>query len=135
MEKKCGRCKHIKPHDSFTKDNSRPLGLSNNCKECDKDRRSKAHNKNPDKRKTYKLKHLFGITLEQKMEILAKQNSVCAICKGQKPSSPEGWNLDHSHKSGKIRGVLCGNCNHGLGFFKDSKENLLSAILYLERTS
>jgi hypothetical protein len=70
----------------------------------------------------------FNITRQEYNKTWMQQNGVCAICK----ISCDGiLHLDHSHKSGKFRGLLCSNCNKGLGFFKDNPETLVSAILYL----
>lgn len=57
-------------------------------------------------------------------------DEVCAIC-GAEPST-RALAIDHCHDSGKIRGLLCTRCNIGLGYFKDSIENLTKAIEYLE---
>ncbi len=76
-----------------------------------------------------KLKH--GLPLEKYEEILAQQNSICAICKVKLLSSGSGTHLDHSHKTGKLRAFLCTNCNRGLGHFQDNIENLLAAVDYL----
>lgn len=54
------------------------------------------------------------------------QRKVCAIC-GQKAR----FHIDHDHATGKVRGLLCGNCNRGLGSFQDSPDLMLAAITYL----
>lgn len=73
-------------------------------------------------------KYRHGITDEQFVNMLNNQNYQCAIC-GDKITHSS--HLDHDHKTGKIRGVLCPYCNHGLGEFKDSIFNLSKAIDYL----
>ena len=77
-----------------------------------------------------KLIKKFGITLEHFNLMLKNQNNKCAICKKE-----ECRNLavDHDHKTGKIRGLLCLNCNTGLGSFKDNLDLLLKAINYLKK--
>ena len=79
----------------------------------------------------YHRKWRFGITLEQTKTLwIAQDKGKCVICKKQL-----NWfrmHVDHDHKTGKVRGLLCGNCNLALGLLKDSKESLLSAIHYLE---
>lgn len=82
------------------------------------------------------LRKHYKITLEEYQEMFNKQNGLCAIC------NEEGFAIavnqrqliviDHCHGSGKIRGLLCHNCNRGLGLFKDSIDNLNNAIRYLE---
>lgn len=75
----------------------------------------------------------YGITPEIYEELLQKQNGVCAICK-QKCNYKSRLSIDHSHVTGKVRGLLCGNCNTSIGKFQDNIEVLKSAISYLERT-
>lgn len=70
----------------------------------------------------------YGLSLLEYNEMFESQGSVCAICK--KPSD-KPYHIDHNHTTGKIRGILCGNCNRGLGLFKDSIEALLNAARYL----
>ena len=69
----------------------------------------------------------FGITVETLDELLAA-NDVCKICNKELTIK----HIDHCHKTGKIRGVLCNACNTGLGKFKDDVEMMRKAIRYLE---
>lgn len=93
--------------------------------------------KNPDIVRNNDLKKKYGISLEQFEQLLLKQNSVCAICK--EPETKLEWrskrplplSVDHCHETGKIRGLLCADCNRALGMFRDSPEVLLSAIKYV----
>jgi len=69
--------------------------------------------------------------------LIEKQNGLCAICK--KPETrkhKDGWVyklcIDHDHTTGEVRGLLCSNCNNGLGRFMDNVEFLLKAIKYLK---
>lgn len=84
------------------------------------------------------LKIQYKMTLEQYDELLKIQNHLCYICKNPESSIDKRYNktrdlsVDHCHKTGKIRGLLCDKCNRGLGYFKDSIENLESAIQYLK---
>lgn len=59
------------------------------------------------------------------------QQGGCAICK-KKPTGLATWHGDHDHKTGLFRGVLCRQCNLGLGHFKDKVKVLRAAIYYLE---
>ena len=86
-------------------------------------------------KRNYKLKRLYGITLEQYNQMFAEQKGLCAIC-GNKETTKNQYNLrqlavDHNHTTGQVRGLLCSNCNLLLGCSKDNKEILLKAILYL----
>ena len=76
---------------------------------------------NPTRMKANNVKK-YGISLEAYEAILAKP---CAICKGK------ATELDHDHKTGRIRGGLCRLCNSGLGFFKDNPDNLITAAGYI----
>lgn len=85
------------------------------------------------------LKRTFNITLEDYKRMLDSQNGVCAICLSEETrKSPNGGTMhlavDHCHTTGKIRGLLCWNCNTSLGKFKDSTENLARAIEYLKKS-
>lgn len=79
-------------------------------------------------KRNYSLLRNYGISGIEYSILLEKQKGVCFICgKRQKKSLA----VDHCHKTGKIRGLLCDRCNRGLGFFKDSAENLLRASHYI----
>ena len=83
------------------------------------------------------LKRRFGITLEQYDQIFESQGGVCAICSKPETNRLYGTvkrlSVDHCHKSQRIRGLLCQDCNHAIGFAKDSIEILASAIKYLTK--
>ncbi len=91
---------------------------------------------------SYTMKKRFGITLEQYSRILKEQNGVCAICGNKETHKHQSGKIkelaiDHNHITGKVRGLLCERCNHGLGKFNaDSNgiELLCSAISYLRNT-
>lgn len=84
-----------------------------------------------DYQKNLKLVKAYGITLNQYKEWAAAFDNVCHLC-GQDCPSKRQLAVDHSHKSGLVRGLLCINCNKGLGNFKDNKQLLKKAIKYLE---
>jgi len=86
--------------------------------------------KNPDKVKNSILKTVYGITLKQYNILKSKQNNKCAICDEVKK-----LHIDHDHLTGKIRGLLCGRCNRGIGHFKDNIIVLVNAIRYLKENS
>lgn len=86
--------------------------------------------KNPLKARGYDLKRKYGITYEEYEEMLAQQDGKCAIC-GQ----VDEWfalAVDHCHEKGHVRGLLCSQCNRGLGLLKDSPELLERALEYLK---
>ena len=71
----------------------------------------------------------YDITPEQFEELNTYQKGVCWICK-HVPSSKK-LHVDHDHRTGKVRGLLCYRCNVGLGFFKDDIDRLEDAVQYL----
>lgn len=94
---------------------------------------------NPDKFRDISLRQRFGITLDQYIEMHESQGGVCDICKNpetamiKKTGVPQNLAVDHCHGSGKIRGLLCSNCNSMLGDAKDSIPTLEAAIAYLKK--
>jgi formylmethanofuran dehydrogenase subunit E len=87
------------------------------------------------KRDVIRNKNIFrnyGITIEQKTQMIIDQNNCCAIC-GEQLSNSRFTHIDHDHKTNKVRGILCANCNSGIGMFKDNVNKLKRAIVYLER--
>lgn len=72
----------------------------------------------------------YGMTLDGYRELSDSQNGKCAICGND--NGGISLCIDHDHKTGKVRGLLCTLCNKGLGHFEDDKLLLLSAIDYLE---
>lgn len=83
------------------------------------------------------LQNLYGINRVVRQEMFDRQDGLCAICDAEleffKPnvSRKQSAAVDHCHKTGEVRGLLCHNCNNGLGRFKDSIGILNSAIRYL----
>lgn len=86
--------------------------------------------------RAWQLQDRYGITQEQYDAMHAAQGGVCAICgkppKGGRTSS-KNLHVDHDHATGKIRGLLCNDCNPGLGKFMDDPNLLRLAAAYLER--
>lgn len=79
------------------------------------------------------LERLYGITLDEYNKLLLKQNYCCVICGGDNNDKKNRkLAVDHCHTTKKVRGLLCKNCNLGLGYFKDNKSLLLKAIFYLK---
>ncbi|NBU34381.1 hypothetical protein EBS40_07195 [bacterium] len=76
------------------------------------------------------LERTYGITLEQYDELLESQGGVCAICR-EMCVSGRRLCVDHDHDTGKVRGLLCGRCNFGIGSLRTIK-NLAMSIAYLE---
>lgn len=73
----------------------------------------------------------YGITLEQRDQMLADQDGKCAICRTDSPPTVSGWHVDHCHAANEVRGILCQHCNNMLGMAKDNIAILERAIAYL----
>lgn len=125
--KTCPKCNTNKELSDFYKKKSSKDGYASWCKEC-----TKAKPYSPEVNRRCKLKRAYGISHEEYNELLKFQGGVCAICKEFRPHLGDHMCVDHDHKTGKVRGILCSDCNRALGLFKDNKENLLQAIGYLE---
>ncbi len=87
--------------------------------------------KNPRNCKNSELKRTFGISIHDYDEMFERQNGKCAICGSDKGGMGRSLAVDHCHATGKVRGLLCQQCNKGLGHFRDSTVLLESAIKYL----
>jgi len=84
------------------------------------------------------MKVKYGITIEQYDEMRKAQDGLCAICSQEEKSAHRNGtvrqlSIDHCHTTGNVRGLLCGNCNNGLGHFKDNPASLERAITYLRK--
>ena len=89
---------------------------------------------NPDGKKAQRLAAAYGIALSDFNDMMAMQNNACAICGYSDMSDPKIFPVvDHCHTTGKVRGILCSSCNHGLGKFKDDVTRLMLAAAYLSR--
>ena len=84
----------------------------------------------------HKIRKAYGISLEVYDLLLHAQDGVCAICKQPETSKTRLGHtrhiaVDHDHKDGKVRGLLCTNCNNGIGRFRDNPALLIEAARYL----
>ena len=116
------------------KDKRREYYLKNKDKINDKKREYHLKNKDKikDKMREYNLKNKYNLTPEQYNQILANQDNKCAIC-NEPFKNKRNIHVDHNHLTGKVRGLLCSNCNTGIGLFKEDKSILKSAIGYLAK--
>lgn len=84
--------------------------------------------------KVYKRRHtlkVYGLSMDQYDELLENQDGGCAICEVK----PDGTLfVDHDHTTGAVRGLLCSNCNFGLGLFADDPDRLIAGVEYLRRS-
>lgn len=135
--KRCPLCKEVKPLEDFPKDPSRKSGVHSYCRICraaDSRRRNRLRrqegilNRENLKRKARSL----GMTIEEAESIYEQVGEACMICGGPPTGNHRRLAMDHDHKTGKFRGLLCGWCNNGLGMFQDNPETLRQAARYLE---
>lgn len=122
---------------------------SGNCKQCNLDQvksrwindpvfrekklaESRAYQKS-DKWKSSMLKREYGITLEQYNDMAKEQDKKCFICEVSEDSLSRPLNVDHNHKTNKVRKLLCCNCNTAIGLLKDDPELVLKVKNYLEK--
>lgn len=144
--KRCSKCHELKDESLFCKHRKEPDGLYSQCKTCTKEVNKKRYWSDPEaskktakawkeshreivqakgreyyaqnkhKERNWRLKKTYGITLDDYDNMLKSQNGVCAVCGS---SSDKSFHVDHNHKTGKVRGLLCDKCNKALGFVKD----------------
>ena len=127
--KKCSKCLEVKDLSNFGKDKYTKHGYSSICKSCITEKSSLESTKRANKNS--KLKLTYGITIEEFDNMMKKQDSKCKICNSDISKKGEA-NVDHCHTNGYVRGLLCFNCNIGLGMFKDNLSLLKNAIKYLK---
>jgi len=136
--KKCTKCGEQKPLSEFYKTKLKKDGFQSCCKICADIANKKTKEKDPQKyaemRRKNKLKKKYNLTLENFNVLKIKQKSSCAICKN-KLKIGNGTHVDHCHKTGDVRGLLCNSCNRGIGYLQDSIEILKSAVNYLKKYS
>jgi Autographiviridae endonuclease VII len=104
------------------------------CVECKtlKNREHMKTNKFKTRVSNYRMITRYNLTKEEYNRMLWLQNGACAICRGiEKRKNTFNLAIDHDHKTGKVRGLLCSNCNRALGLFKDDPNLLKIAIEYL----
>jgi len=80
------------------------------------------------------MKRAYGLDFKDYEKMLELQNGVCAICSSPPPNNRKTrLAIDHCHKTGKVRGLLCDKCNRSIGLLKDDVSVLKSAIKYLTK--
>jgi len=134
--KVCSSCCVRKLLDDFSKRKETKDGRHYICKECANERR-RQRRLSFDYLKNERLRDTFGITIDEYKQMLLEQRGVCAICKQPETSTYKGrlrhLAVDHNHETGRIRGLLCNDCNIALGWFKDDVKVLRKAITYLNK--
>jgi hypothetical protein len=140
----CGKCQVALEESCFAKDGSRKDGLQLWCRKCHSD-----YAKTPEQKKRWseragrdwssgktrnsRYQKLFGITLEDYVLMFAEQKGCCKLCGRSDTGRKYAKHLcvDHCHKTGRVRGLLCNRCNAGIGFLCDDHGLADKARAYL----
>lgn len=146
MMLECSKCGECKLEDEFIPARGTgKVSRKRRCLECVRSTAKQWYANNPDrwketrdpaKHRANSKKHWekrglylrYGITQEQLDCQTTIQANACAICN----QTQTKLHIDHDHNSGKVRGLLCGNCNRALGLMYDNVESLEAAIDYLK---
>ena len=152
--KACTKCGSRKPREGFYADERTTDRLQSQCKAChnaarraryaaDPNSRAQARINsqrwalaNPVRGREIRRKHNWakqGIDPRQAADLLSQHNGICALCGADSPRAKTGWHVDHDHRTGKVRDILCHRCNVGLGAFGDDDELMRKAAEYVTR--
>ena len=134
----CNKCGELKPLTEFYKTGRKtdksPDNRHYTCKTCTCARLKETHD--PERYRKQHLKRKYNITLQEYNDMLAKQHHRCAVCSTTEPGGKHNtFCVDHCHSTGKVRALLCRNCNMLLGMAKDRPEYLTQLIAYLVKHS
>lgn len=152
--KKCSKCKKLKSAKDFYKDSNTKTGLASRCKICHcqacseyrKTEKGKKVNRQGGKKyrnsekgkqsyRAWRLSNDFGLTVESWQQMFEAQQGRCAICGKHQLEFEKKLAVDHNHVTNKVRGLLCFDCNTGIGMLKADKKHtelLIKSIKYLE---
>lgn len=146
-DKTCWKCETLKPIEEFYANKSRGDGRSSACKNCSKSIAKERHDadrktynghmkewrlKNPDRQRRYRIKANYGLVQDDFNAMLDKQENRCAVCKSTDyGKGRNNWCIDHDHKTGEVRGLVCFYCNLLFGNCDDNPTILMNAIIYL----
>lgn len=146
--KTCTKCGEEKPLSEFRINKQGRLGRHSRCRACEAQYQREKYKRNPERHAAYikawqerhperaaaikrrcELRRNYGLTPEDYDSLLHQQQGGCAIC-GQAPNG-RALNVDHDHVTGRVRGLLCDDCNQAIGKLKDDPQLLLRAAKYL----
>ncbi len=126
---RCEGCGESKSECEFYLQPSVLRGHTVKCKECIKRySRNRARPNNKQDNRSWRLRSSYGLTQIDYDRMVADQSGKCAIC--QRVCSE--LHIDHCHDTGVVRGLLCTDCNRGIGMLKHDPEIFMSAIKYLK---
>lgn len=151
MRKVCTKCDVEKELWEFYNNAYAKSGKQSHCKSCHdlakaeyhKNNRAKRNSKqreyyynSEETRKNTNLMNSYGISLYEYKQLVILQGNKCASCFSETVNSKDKyWHVDHCHETNKVRGLLCSNCNLGLGLFSHDISKLQSAIEYLRKSN
>lgn len=163
MNKLCRRCNTEKPLSDFRKASKEKDGYQYSCKKCSNEDTKKWRKKNyelekerarirrhsnldkhnattrrwrennPDKVKALHLKKKYNLTLDQWNSMFLEQQGKCKVCETHQDNLEKELAVDHCHKTGKIRGLLCVRCNRAIGLLEDRIDLLEKSINHLRQ--
>lgn len=134
--KVCSKCWLVKPTFGFTTSTRNKDKLAGWCKVCRNAYFAQRYNGVYAKNKTLAR---YGVDSFMYEQMLAEQGGACAICKTTDAGIHNGsgkvkaFDVDHDHKTGVVRGLLCNRCNRGIGMLGDDTRTLLNAHAYLSK--
>lgn len=136
-DRQCRICGAVKPLSEFYRHKKCKQGLSHWCKPCTNARNRAYKASRPPlagqslrRQRKQQVARFYGISIEHHDALMAKQGGLCAIC--LQPPTRTFLDVDHDHRTGQIRGLLCARCNKALGHFKDDTIALQAAADYLQ---
>lgn len=127
--KTCSICGVTKTASEFHRNRRNKDGRNNLCRPCAVAKAMAYYRANPDKKRDARLRHTYGISLDEYEAMWRRQCGLCAVC--ERPESEKRLAVDHDHVTGEVRGLLCQHCNH-LGKFRDAPTLLTTAATYLK---
>lgn len=117
--------------DKYPKSNA---GYSPQCKFCIREKQKIYRAKlTEDERRSIDLRHFFGIDAKRWNEMFTEQNGKCAVCEIHQSEMGRRFHVDHNHTTGEVRGLLCSNCNTGIGKLQESERIFSRAMNYLRK--
>jgi len=127
----CSVCKETKHISEFFKTKTSLTGYAYACKQCSNKSRNKyAAKVGKDFLNNKAMAKRYSLSIDEVVDL--KSITTCGICNESLPTRKDK-HIDHCHISGKVRGILCSKCNHGLGLFRDNVTYLQGAISWLKK--
>ncbi len=139
MIKTCNKCNQTLPHTSFHKKAGAADGYKNQCKDCVRsDHKARYLNNREERLRKQRLSQRlytakkFGLTPDCLAKLYEVSNGCCEICGITEEDHGKYLAIDHCHKTGEVRGLLCMQCNTALGNFNDDLDRIKKAMEYLQ---